>query len=53
MELQSLALQDAFLLDTLPADQRTVGLARANGIPTPSPARSRPRTTSGSADELT
>jgi hypothetical protein len=29
-----LALQDAFLLDTLPADQRTVGLARANGIPT-------------------
>jgi hypothetical protein len=27
-------LQDAFLLDTLPADQRTVGLARANGIPT-------------------
>jgi hypothetical protein len=29
-----LALQDAFLLDTLPADQRTVGLARAYGIPT-------------------
>jgi hypothetical protein len=29
-----LALQDAFLLDTLPADQRTVSLARANGIPT-------------------
>src|ERR1017187_10073380 len=29
-----LALQDAFLLDTLPADQRSVGLARANGIPT-------------------
>lgn len=26
-----LALQDAFLLDTLPADPRTVGLARANG----------------------
>src|ERR1022692_1462667 len=29
-----LALQDAFLLDTLPADQRTVGLGRATGIPT-------------------
>ncbi len=28
-----LAVQDAFLLDSLPADQRTVGLARANGIP--------------------
>jgi hypothetical protein len=29
-----LVLQNAFLLDTLPADQRTVDLARANGIPT-------------------
>jgi len=29
-----LALQDAFLLDTLPADQKTVSLARANAIPT-------------------
>ena len=28
-----LAVQDAFLLDSLPADQRTVGLARANDIP--------------------
>lgn len=27
-----LALQDCFLLDTLPADQRTVNLARTNGI---------------------
>jgi len=29
-----LAVQDCFLLDTLPADQRTVNLARANNIPT-------------------
>ena len=29
-----LVLQDAFLLDTLPADARTVGLARSNGIAT-------------------
>ena len=27
-------MQDCFLLDTLPADQRTVNLARANNIPT-------------------
>jgi len=29
-----LAVQDCFLLDVLPADQRTVSIARANGIPT-------------------
>jgi hypothetical protein len=28
-----LVVQDAFLLDSLPADQRTVGIARANDIP--------------------
>lgn len=28
-----LVLQDCFLIGDLPADQRTVGLARANGIP--------------------